>query len=409
MAGIFSAERIERNPGDLVLLASLFVLLGTGLAMLFSASFYWAQRLYQDPIYFVRRQVIWVGIGAVAGFIAARISLAFVKRIMPWLLLATLIAMVLTFVPGLGAKYLGARRWIFVFGSSFQPSEVVKVVLVLYLAHILDRKNEKLDDTVNSLLPPFIVSVVFAGLIYLQNDYSTSLFVLFVAGLMFFVARVKLRYFIAILTMVVPLATLLLLTREHRVARLIAFIAPEGDPAGIGYQVLASQRALSDGGLWGQGIGEGVRKLGSLPEVHSDFVFAVVGEELGLVGVFLVLALFLFFAYRGYRIAWKSNGLFNSLVAFGLTSTLLLQALLNMSVVAGLVPATGIPLPFFSAGGSSILMSMIACGLLMNVSRDTTGVRDTIGSRDAIGSRDTTGSRDPIGRTEPVGEEAGNG
>lgn len=379
MSSIFAAERIERTSGDFVLLASLFALLGTGLAMLFSASFYWAQSLVQDPFYFIRKQIVWVAIGLVLGAVAARVPLSFIKKMMPWILLATLLGMLLTFVPGLGAKYLGARRWVFLFGVSFQPSEVVKVTLVLYLAYILERKRENLDDTVNSLLPPFIVTVLFAGLVYLQNDYSTSVFVLFVAALMFFVARVKLRYFIAILVIVVPLAVLLLLTREHRVARLIAFIAPEIDPAGIGYQVLASQHALADGGLWGQGIGEGVRKLGSLPEVHSDFVFAVVGEELGLVGVVLVLAMFLFFGYRGYLAAFRARGLFNSLVAFGLTSMVLLQALLNMSVVAGLVPATGIPLPFFSAGGSSILMTMIACGLLFNVSRESRDEEDARG------------------------------
>jgi cell division protein FtsW len=245
----------------------------------------------------------------------------------------------------------------------------VKISLVIYLAYILEKKQQNFHDVVNSLLPPFIIAILFTGLIYMQNDYSTAIFVLAVAATMFFVARVPLRYFLTVGLTVIPFATLLLLTREHRVKRIIAFLDPHIDPAGIGYQILASKSALINGGLWGRGIGESVRKFGGLPEAHSDFIFSILGEELGFVGVVLILALFLFLAYRGYRISYYTQDTFRSLLAFGLTSSLVFQAFLNMGVVVGLVPATGITLPFFSAGGSSILVSMVMCGLLINISR----------------------------------------
>ncbi|WP_455381477.1 putative lipid II flippase FtsW [Salinispira pacifica] len=372
MADLFSAERIEKSSADFALAGVLLLLLGVGLSMLFSSSFYWAQKLVQDPYFFFKRQMIWVLVGLVSGFVASRISIEFLKRSVPWLLLLTLGAMALTFVPGIGTMYLGARRWVFAFGFSFQPSELVKLSLIIYLAYILERKSDRFDDPVNSLLPPFIVVVFFATLIYLQNDYSTSMFVLIICATLFFIARVPLRYFLTVGITVIPFAALLLLTREHRVKRIIAFLYPQIDPAGIGYQVMASQNALANGGLWGRGIGESVRKLGGLPEAHSDFVFAIVGEELGFVGVMLVLALFLYLGYRGFRISFYARDRFRSILAFGLTASLVFQALLNMGVVAGLVPATGITLPFFSAGGSSILISMIMCGLLLNLSRTST-------------------------------------
>ncbi|HUX50574.1 MAG TPA: putative lipid II flippase FtsW [Spirochaetia bacterium] len=371
VAEIFTVEKIGRNSADYPLAGVLFILLGVGLSMLFSASYYWAQTLVQNPFYFFKRQIIWVLAGLALSFIASRISMTFLKKLVPWILLVTVLAMLLTFIPGIGTKALGARRWFYIFGVSFQPSEVVKLATVIYLAYIFEKRKENFDNVVNSLLPPLIVVLIFTVLIYLQNDYSTAMFVLVVGASMFFIAKVPLRYFVTVVAATVPFAVLLLLSRAHRVRRIIAFIDPQIDPSGIGYQVLASQSALMNGGLWGRGIGESLRKFGGLPEAHSDFVFAIVGEELGFVGIVLIISLFLFFAYRGYRIAYYSRDTFRSLLAFGLTTCIVFQAMVNMGVVAGIVPATGITLPFFSAGGSSILVSMVMCGLLLNLSRFT--------------------------------------
>jgi len=370
---------IERAPqrSDTALLVVLFLLIGFGLSALFSASYNWAEQLYGDPFRLIRRQAIWVVLGAGVALVAYHIPLSFLRSIVPVMIVASLGLMALTFVPGLGEEYLGGRRWILLFGFSFQPSELVKVVLVFYLAHMLDRKKDRLDDTMNSVVPPLIVSGVFAALIYLQNDFSTSLFVMLLALLVLFVARVRLRFFVGLATVTIPLGVILLLTREHRVVRILAFIDPNIDRFGAGYQVLQAQRALEFGGLWGRGIGQSVQKYGTLPEPHSDFVFAVLGEEVGFLGVVIVLALFVAFAVKGYRLAFAATSVFRSLLAFGLTSVIALQALLNMAVVAGLVPATGIPLPFFSHGGSAILMTLLMSGLLLNVAREESAARRT--------------------------------
>lgn len=365
----FDVERVENNSPDFPLIAVILVLIGLGMSALFSASFFRAETLFDNPYYFLRKQVMWIGVGLILAFVASRISLELVKKLLPLLMLVCLILVVLTFVPGVGARFLGARRWIFIFGYSFQPSELVKVSLVIYLAYILARKRENLDDPVNALLPPLIVVVIFSGLIYVQNDFSTTVFLVAIALVMFFVGGVPIRYFIGLAAVAVPTAALLLLTKVHRVERIIAFLQPEQYPTGIGYQVLAARSALESGGLWGAGIGESEEKFGALPEAHSDFVFAVYAEESGFLGVLGVMALFGFLAYRGYLVAARLEDHFESYLAFGLTTTISLQALLNVAVVTGAVPATGVPLPFFSSGGSSVIMTLVACGLLLNVSR----------------------------------------
>jgi cell division protein FtsW len=369
MSEYFAVERAPRRT-DVGLLLVLVLLVGFGLSALFSASYDWAAKLYSDPMRLIRRQAIWVLLGAGVATLLYRIPLEFLRTLVPVMLITALALMGLTFVPGLGEEYLGGRRWILVFGSSFQPSELVKVALVFYLAHIMDRKQYKLDDEMNSVLPPLIIVGAFVALIYLQNDFSTAVFVLVIALAMLWVARVRLRFFVGFFLVSAPLLTILLLTREHRVRRILAFLDPSVDQFGSGYQVLAAQRALEYGGFWGRGIGQSIQKYGSLPEPHSDFVFAVLGEELGFVGVVAALALFALLAVKGYRLAFSATTRFRSLLAFGLTSVIVLQALLNMAVVCGLVPATGIPLPFFSHGGSAILMTLSMAGLLLNVARE---------------------------------------
>jgi cell division protein FtsW len=246
---------------------------------------------------------------------------------------------------------------------------MAKIAVILYLAFILNKKQEKLDDPVNSLLPPLIITAVFAGLTYLQNDFSTAVFLLLLGLSLFFIAEVKVRYILLMFAATLPVSLFLLFSKEHRVQRLITFLEPGRDPVGADYQVLAARNALLKGGFWGTGIGQGTRKLGGLPEAHSDFVFAVLAEELGFLGVLLVILLFLAFAYRGYTIALQCEDRYGFYLAFGATTCIIFQAMLNMAVVSGLVPATGIPLPFFSSGGSSVLAALTLCGLLVNLSR----------------------------------------
>ncbi len=376
MNGRFEVGPTEKKRSDLVFLGLLLLLAGVGLVAVFSSSFYDADKLTGDSGFFFKKHLWQLCLGTALAFVVSKLSLEVIRKFTPALLFISFALICLTFVPGLGTQVQGARRWFIVFGQSFQPSELSKLSLVLYLAHIFAKKEDRMGDFFYSILPPLLVVGVFAGLIYLQNDFSTAMFVLFVGFIMFFVAGIKLMYFISVGTVALPLSIILLLTKEHRVERIISFLNPQVDPVGAGYQVMAARGALIQGGIWGTGLGLGMKKMGGLPEAHSDFVFAVIGEETGFIGVIFVLTIFIAFAVRGYMIAVSSPDRYGYYLGFGLTTAIVAQALFNIAVVSGLVPATGIPLPFFSTGGSSVIVTLLMCGILLNLSRYTAGQRE---------------------------------
>ncbi len=365
----FAVEPIPGTRADTIFLGLFVLLAATGLATILSSSVYYAEKLTGDPQFFFKKHLWQLGAGSLLAFAVARLPLDFIRKLTPILLVTSFLLLGLTFLPSIGTQVQGTRRWFVVFGQSFQPSELAKLSVILYLAHIFAKKEERLRDFFNAVLPPLLVTAAFATVIYLQNDFSGTVFVLFIALAMFFVAGMRILYFALMGSIVIPLSIILLLTQEHRVQRIISFLNPQVDPVGAGYQVMAAKAALIRGGIWGSGLGRGAKKLGGLPEAHSDFVFAVIGEETGFVGVIFILTVFIAFAVRGYMIAVGCGERYGYFVSFGLTTSIVVQALFNIAVVSGLVPATGIPLPFFSTGGSSILVTMIMCGLLLNISR----------------------------------------
>jgi cell division protein FtsW len=360
-------ERVEKNRGDFFLVLLVVVMTGTGLSLLFSASSSFSSRTWADPLFLVRRQLIWVGVGTVAAFVLSLTPLDWLRARMPVLLLASLALMLLPFIPGLSVQRLGGRRWFGLFGLTFQPAEAAKAVLVLYLASYFGRRGE--EPVMADLVPPLVVTLVFAALVYAQNDYSTAVFVVVTGLALCFAAGARALTLAALSLFALPFGFLLLFTREHRVARLLTFLGISADPAGSAWQIVNSHAALVAGGFWGRGLGRGTAKLGALPEAHSDFIFSVIGEETGLAGALFVLALFAVFAWRGFSLAARADDRFASLAAYGITLTIVLQAGLNMAVAVGLVPTTGVTLPFFSAGGSSMLVTLALCGVLVNVSR----------------------------------------
>jgi len=368
----FSAEKIDKKSGDFVLILLIALLAGIGVSVLFSASYYYGNYKFGDSGYFFTRQFVFMLVGIVLAFTVSKIPLSYIIRFTPLLLFISLLLMLATFFPGVGREVMGGRRWIIIAGKSFQPSEFVKIALILYLAGIFGKKHEKIHDFFNSVLPPLLIVAVFTALILAQNDFSTAAFVMIVSLVMFYVAGVKYGYFIFIFTAIIPLAGMLLFSKEHRVRRIMSFLDPGSDPSNAGYQVLSARRALSNGGFWGAGIGLGSQKLGGLPEAHSDFIFAVIGEEAGILGVTFIIVLFLALAVRGYALAlnFREKNLYAYFLTFGLTTSILYQALINMAVVSGMVPVTGITLPFFSHGGSSVVVTFIMCGLLLNLSRN---------------------------------------
>jgi cell division protein FtsW len=372
----FNIEKtVGPRGGDHLFAAAVFLLTGLGLVTLYSSSYAFGELFFSDGLYFISRQLVLGLVGLVLFFLASRIRLETVRKFIRPLVAFTALLCILTFVPGIGVTKNGASRWIQFGSHNYQPSELVKLVLPLYLAHIFDKKRDMLNSFTAGILPPVLITALFFILVYLENNFSTAVFIAVNALVIFFLAGVPLRYFFADVVMLLPLSGLLVLTREHRLRRFISFIHPEWEPQGAGYQVRSSLLTIVSGGFWGKGIGQGTRKIASVPEIHSDFIFSAFAEESGFIGVLLLFLLFAFFAFRGYRAALRSEDLFQRLLAAGLVTMIVSQTLFNVAVVSGSLPATGIPLPFFSAGGSSLVTTLLAAGLVVNVSRRNSSSR----------------------------------
>lgn len=368
----FIFEKQQRKPVDIMLLLIILLLAGIGLSMLFSAAYPNALRIGKSPHYFFRRQLIMFGIGTAGAMFISCVPMSSIKKAIPAFVITSI---ALTFATAVfGTEIQGARRWMIIGNFSFQPSEFLKIAVVLYLASDFSKKKEK--NELYSYSHSIVVISLCSLIIFFQTDLSTAVFILTVSLAIFFFSDIKGRYIVVGLLAVFLLLVIFIWTKDYRMNRISAFLDPESDPAGKGYQVLNSMAALSDGGFYGRGIGNGNKyKFGALPEAHSDFIFAIVGEELGFVGVFIVIALFVGFAVRGYMIAFGARDKFGFFLAFGITTSIFYQALINMAVVGKMIPTTGISLPFFSHGGSSLLATLLECGLLLNLSRNIDNVK----------------------------------
>jgi len=367
-SGVFKSERLGGNEPMKGMTAIQFLIAGIGAVALFSASWYFARTVFGDPFRIWRRQVFWMLIGTAGALAVARVPKIWIHRSVPYLVWTALILNLLTYIPGVGYSSGGARRWIELLGLTFQPSELTRVALVLYLARMLEKNEKRLENFRDGLLPPLLVVAALILTVYFQNDFSTAAYLLFISFGMFFAAGVsRAAVSIAGVTAVMTAAAMLLL-KPYRLARLQSWFHPSADPSGAGYQLLKARSALEHGGFWGLGLGRGEIKMGGLPAAHSDFVIAVVGEETGFMGVFFVLALFTVFAVKGWQASENAVDTFSRWGIFGLISAVYWQALINFAVVSGLLPATGIPLPLFSAGGSAAFITLIIFGLIYKLS-----------------------------------------
>ena len=369
----------KKERTDHIFTASVILLTGWGLVTLYSASYAHAERFFRSGMFFLNRQLLPGFIGIIMFFIFSRINLELFRKLIPIMVFGTFFLCCLTFVPGIGVEKNGATRWIG-FGVSsqnpsepgftIQPSEFIKLTLPFYLAHIFSKKGDDINSFSKGILPPAIVIGAFFVIVYMQNNFSTAVFIAINALAIFFFAGVQKRWFIGAIVMFTPLAALMVLTETHRWIRVKSFFRPqEVDLRGAGYQIYTSLRAISSGGFWGKGLGQGTWKLAGIPEVHSDFVFSAFAEEMGFLGVILFIVLFAVFASRGYRGAVKNEDTFSRLLGFGLVTMIVSQAMVNLAVTAGAIPTTGLPLPFFSAGGTYLAMVLIMTGFIANVSR----------------------------------------
>lgn len=366
-------KNIITESYNFIFVMLVILLLGLGFTVLYSGSLSYGSRFFDDPLYFVKRQAVNLVIGLFALIFCSFVEPKTLRSFLPIILLATFIFTLMTFIPGFKSDRNGAARWVKFGRFTFQPSEFLKITIVLFLANFFDKKQDLLDEPLVSIFPPFIVCGLLIFLVYLEPDFSTAMFLTFLTCLMFFIAGVGLGWFLRGLIVFLPIAVIMVLSKAYRLERVLSFLFPERDPLGGSYQVNASIKAITSGGLWGTGLGNGLQKISSVPEVYSDFVFVVWAEEMGFVGIVLYFFLITAFAFFGYGIALSAENKFLKFLAFGSVSSILFQSLLNAAVVSRLVPATGIPMPFFSYGGSSLLTTMCFCGLIINVSRHKRG------------------------------------
>ncbi|HEX4744396.1 MAG TPA: putative lipid II flippase FtsW [Candidatus Limnocylindria bacterium] len=362
--------RLPRTTSyDLPLLCIVLVLLAVGLAMVYSASGIRALDALDEPRYFLIQQSVWAVIGLGAMLVAARVDYHRYRALaLPALGLAVVL-LVAVLIPGVGTSVGGATRWIRV--SSFagvQPAELAKLALILYLAFWFASRRSAMGRL--SVTLPFLgITTLIVGLVIAEPDLGTSIVIVAIAFAMYFVAGARLREFGALAALAVVAVAALAVVQPYRLQRILTFLDPWSDPRGAGFQTIQALYGLALGGPFGEGLGAGKEKFGFLPAAYTDSIFAVLGNELGLLGTLGVVVLFLLLAFKGIRIALRAPDDAGALLATGITAWLVFQAWLNMAVVASLVPMTGITLPFISYGGSSLCVSLVAVGILLNVGR----------------------------------------
>lgn len=354
---------------DTWLFGTAVALVSAGVVMIYSSSAIVAADKFGDPYFFLKRQLFWAALGFGCLWGAMMVDYRHLRgAIIPLLALSTGL-LVLVLLPPFGQEINGTRRW-FRWGSlSFQPVELAKFSLVLYLAAFLDRKREVVKTFRFGLLPPLMVSGAMAGLTLLQPDLGSSLTLLALAFCLLFLAGSQVRHMGLVALAALPLIAFVIFMAPYRWRRIVTFFDPWADPRGSGFQIIQSYLALGGGGLFGRGLGESKQKLFYLPEAHTDFIFAIVGEELGFAGAVAVICLFALFVWRGLRVGLRAPDSFGAYVALGLTALLGIQALVNMGVVTGMLPTKGLPLPFLSFGGSALVVTMLSAGILLNISQ----------------------------------------
>jgi len=368
----FAAERpIEKyHKSDILFLISVILLWGLGFFAVFICSQNFAQRMFNDSFYFVKRQFLTSCIGGILFLFFLLTDIKILRKFVPIIVIASFVLCILTFVPGISVEKKGATRWIRLpWNFSFQPSEMVKFALVLFLANYFDKQERIVNVEEKNLAPCVGVFVIFLGIVAAQKDFSTTVFIMIIGMIMFFVFGAKLKWAIPFFIVVIPIAIMMIFTHPYRIERILGFVNPTEYTSTHNFQSLAAKKAISAGGICGQGIGNDLVKINSIPEIQADYIFAGWAESMGFVGVLIYFVILLFFAWRGYKSAFMCPDRFAALAAFGCVSVVFLQSLLNCMVVCGLVPSTGIPLPFFSVGGSSIIITLAMCGFILNASR----------------------------------------
>lgn len=358
---------MQKTRIDYIFLFTVLALSAIGLIMVFSASPTMALKL-GDSYYYLKRHIFYLLLGFTALFFGLRLDLEALKKWSAPILILSLALLLLVYIPGVGKRVSGALRWIDLVIFSFQPSEIIKFTMVLYLAKILAKHKEGAKDFFRGLLPPLLLVGAVSAVIIKQPDLGTAIAIASTAFIMLFAAGANLWHLAGLGVLGIAGAIGIAMSSPYRMRRLDAYLNPWKDPHGVGFHIIQSLLAVGSGGLFGAGLGASRQKFFYLPQQFTDFIFAILCEELGFVGGVGVIVLFIIFAVRGFRIALTASDNFSFLLATGLVSWLTLQALINILVVVGLLPTTGIPLPFISYGGTATVVGLFSVGIVLNIS-----------------------------------------
>lgn len=366
---ILDKKNQNKNIGkvDFGVLYTILILLAIGVVMIYSASSFYSMFHYNDSMFYLKKQGIMAVIGLLAMFFMMNFDYHRLKKITPKLLIITVpLLIAVFFLPAVN----GAKRWIQLGGLSFQPSELTKYVVVLFLALSIDIKGDGIKDFWTGIVPYLGLSGFFAALVLAEKNLSIAAIIMIVTFILLFISGGKIKHLFGIvLPGLLTLAIFFIFSSDYRRARMLNFIDPWKDAAGDGYQLIQSFYALGSGGITGLGLGQSRQKTLYMPEPHNDFIFSIIGEELGLIGCLIIISLFIIFIWRGVRIAIKAKDTYGKLLAMGITSIIAVQAIINIAVVTGSMPVTGVPMPFISYGGTSLVINLTAMGILLNISR----------------------------------------
>lgn len=390
---------------DMWLGGAALVLVSIGIVMVYSASAILAADRFGDPYYFLKKQLFWVLLGLGGLWAAQALDYKHLERAAVPLLIVAAALLVLVLVPPFGQAINGTRRWLRFGAVSFQPVELAKLAFVIYLARFLARRREEVRQFWRGPAEPALVAAALSALVLRQPDLGNSLTLPALAFTLLFLAGARPRHLLLLAAPALPPLAMAVYVAPYRWRRILTFFNPEADPLRSGFQIIQSHLAIGSGGLFGRGLGGSKQKLFYLPEPHTDFVFAVIGEELGLIGGIAVVLLFMALIWRGLRVGLQAPDLFGAYLALGLTTMLGTEAIVNLGVVTGSLPTKGLPLPFISFGGSALFMTMLATGVLLNVSQHgtDTGVGAAARSRDRDGSTDFPS---PARAMRPVGTKS---
>ncbi len=326
-------------------------------------------KVFGNELMLVKRQLLASAVGFAGLLFFAFAPLSKIRKILPLIMLVCIVLLLATFVPAFNEERNGAKRWVKLPFFRFQPSELAKFAVILYLANFFDKYQRERDLEERSVFPAVVVMTLFVALIFAEKDFSTGLFLFLICLLLFFISGIKTLWLVPMAVIGLPALAMMIVWEPYRMERIAGYLHPEEFSQGVNYQTNASLRAIGAGGFWGQGIGNGLTKLNSIPEVQADYIFAGWTEAMGFVGVAIYFVILCVFAYRAYKRAFMCPSRFGAIGTFGCISAILFQSLANVAVVCGAIPSTGIPLPFFSAGGSSMIVTLCMCGFMINAAR----------------------------------------